>query len=173
MKVQSKLTALVATQELTVYANRPAQVIFDGPQQVIVEVETEDGPVEINLGEYTGIVDFHTVVKWKVRTTGIMYCAPRDEVKPERDDISYTSLDLPRPITEIERMLLVQQRQIAELRKARDNVPTNRIDYASAFEQDPDRQSAQEEGSDDASPASDPPETDAAADDAAGSRETS
>lgn len=126
MKITSKISNPVDVHTVEVRGGVPKQVFVNGP--VKCRAIVGDGFASVPLGVLDGLVEFETRNDWLVMPDGpspdgpLFVIQKTNKVVTVADEVSYTSLDLPRPPTEMERMLRIQQSQIDKLMKAQQNV---------------------------------------------------
>lgn len=130
------------------------QAFVQGPVKAYAQIESEAGISRIPLGILDGPVEFQTVTDWIVETDEgepVFYIATRDKSEPiPRDDVSYTSLDLPRPITEQERLTRMLLDKVSKLERAKHDAPTNLI--ATGHERAPIAPVSSQEGANEPAP---------------------
>lgn len=143
MRIYNRITTPASAEAVHIPARKATQVYISGPVACVAIMDLGGGhSVALPLGNLDGLVEFETRKDWtlqpaKPSTTPKFYAQAPDLVQPQRDAVSYTSLDMPRPISEIEKMMRMQQLQIDKLTKAAQNVPDNKVPASPPKSADP------------------------------------
>lgn len=130
MKVRINQPVTVST--LHILGGKPAQVSVSPETELRLE-GLEIQP-EIFLGVFSGLTEITTETNYTLSAYNkagkrVNFTVDRQSIvapaKIPRDEISYTSLEMPRPETPIERMLRNQQMQINKLLASKAKGPQN------------------------------------------------
>lgn len=130
-KIKNLLRSGSFENHVLVPAKIPVQVYVAGPVRCIAHFEADGGITQVPLGVLDGLVEFQTVTDWKITAEGgkVAFFSNRGErSKPAKRDVTcYTSLDLPRPLTETERLIRELIQRTERLERAKHAVPTEPI----------------------------------------------